>query len=74
MPESADVAITTVTVILIITSIVGNSLVCAVIKKNRDMRYIHRWNSAIITDNLIVGQHSTAWVRNQGKNSLLHLI
>lgn len=39
MSESADVGITTVTSILIITSIVGNSLVYAVIRKNRDMRY-----------------------------------
>lgn len=40
MAESADVAITTVMSILIITSIVGNLLVCAVVKKNRDMRYM----------------------------------
>ena len=40
MSESAEIAWTAVTSVLIITSIVGNSLVCAVIKKNRDMRYI----------------------------------
>ena len=60
MPESADTAITTVTFTLIITSVVGNSLVCAVIKRNRDMRYIRSWqdwHSAIITDKLIVGRH-----------------
>ena len=58
MPESANVAMAAVTFILIITSIVGNSLVCAVIKKNRDMRYIHRlqdWHSTIITDKLVNG-------------------
>ena len=38
MSESAEIAVTVVTSVLIITSIVGNSLVCAVIKKNRDMR------------------------------------
>ena len=38
MLESADVALTTVTSILIMTSIVGNSLVCAVVLRNRDMR------------------------------------
>ena len=52
MAESADVAITTVTFMLVIVSIVGNTLVCAVIKRNRDMRYIHGHRvqySAIIT-------------------------
>jgi len=51
MAESADVAITTVTFMLVIVSIVGNTLVCAVIKRNRDMRYIHGYRvqySAII--------------------------
>jgi len=39
MLELANVAIATVTSILAIASIIGNSLVCAVVKKNRDMRY-----------------------------------
>ena len=39
MSKSADVVITTVTSLLIITSIVGSCLVCAVIKRNREMRY-----------------------------------
>ena len=38
MSESVEVAVTVVTAVLIITSIIGNSFVCAVIKKNRDMR------------------------------------
>ncbi len=40
MPESAaTIAITTVLAILVIFDIVGNSLVCAIIKRNGDMRY-----------------------------------
>ena len=38
MSESAEIAVTIVTAVLIITSIIGNSFVCVVIKKNRDMR------------------------------------
>ncbi|KAL9957303.1 hypothetical protein ACROYT_G038922 [Oculina patagonica] len=38
MSESAGVAITTVVSFLVIVDIVGNSFVCAIIKKNRDMR------------------------------------
>ncbi|XP_078346931.1 pyroglutamylated RF-amide peptide receptor-like [Oculina patagonica] len=38
MSELAGVAITTVLSILVIVDIVGNSLVCLIIKRNRDMR------------------------------------
>lgn len=38
MPESADVAVTTMLALLIIADISGNCLVCLVIKKNKDMR------------------------------------
>ena len=38
MSESTEIAVTIVTSVLIITSIAGNSFVCAIIKKNRDMR------------------------------------
>ena len=38
MSESATIAITTVLSILAIVAIVGNLLVCAIIKKNREMR------------------------------------
>ncbi|XP_068696278.1 neuropeptide FF receptor 1-like [Montipora foliosa] len=38
MEETVKVAITTITSILIVTSIVGNSIVCVVVIKNRDMR------------------------------------
>jgi len=40
MLQSADVAITTVLILLVIVDIVGNSLVCAIIKRNRVMRYV----------------------------------
>ena len=41
MSESAAaVVITTVLSILVIVDIVGNSVVCAIIKRNRDMRYV----------------------------------
>ena len=40
MLQSTDVAITTVLSILAIVDIVGNSLVCAIIKQNPDMRYV----------------------------------
>ena len=40
MSESAAVtAISTVLYVLVIVDIVGNSVVCAIIKRNRDMRY-----------------------------------
>ena len=38
MSDTTGVAVTVVTSILISVCIVGNTLVCAVIKKNRDMR------------------------------------
>ena len=40
MYEADDVSITTMMSILVIISILGNSLVCAVIMRNRDMRYM----------------------------------
>ena len=40
MSETADVALTTVLTILIITDISSNLLVIFVIKKNKDMRYV----------------------------------
>lgn len=39
MLTSADIAIKTVLCLLVIVDIVGNALVCAVVKRNRDMRY-----------------------------------
>ena len=44
MYESAEVTISTVMFMLFVISTVGNSLVCAVIKRNRDMRYMHEYN------------------------------
>ena len=43
MSMSADIAITTVNFIIIITCIVGNWFVCAVVMRNRDMRYITKY-------------------------------
>ncbi len=40
MLESTGIAIAMVHSILIVIDIVGNCLVCAIIKKNRDMRYV----------------------------------
>lgn len=40
MDEEPGVAVTSVKSILIITSIIGNSLVCAVILKNPNLRYV----------------------------------
>ena len=37
--ESPKIAITTVQSVLVILNIVGNSLVCVAILKNKDMRY-----------------------------------
>lgn len=42
MSEAADVVITTVLFILVIVDIVGNSVVCAIIKRSRDMRYANK--------------------------------
>lgn len=40
MSESAEAAVTAVHCILVITNIAGNSLVCVIIIKNREMRYV----------------------------------
>ena len=48
MPGSAGVAITTVLSIFVILGILGNSLVCAIIKKNRDMRYFDKITLCIL--------------------------
>ena len=40
MSESAEAAVTAVHCILVITNIAGNILVCAIIIKNREMRYV----------------------------------
>ena len=39
MLQSSGIAIATVHSILVVIDIVGNCLVCAIIKKNQDMRY-----------------------------------
>ena len=40
MLQSSGIAIATVHSILVVIDIVGNCLVCAIIKKHRDMRYV----------------------------------
>ena len=40
MSKSAEIALTTVLAILIITDTISNLLVIFVIKKNKDMRYV----------------------------------
>ena len=42
MTGSAGVVITTVLSIFVVLGVVGNCLVCAIIKKNRDMRYFEK--------------------------------
>ena len=39
---SASVVITLVLFTLVVVNITGNSLVCAIIRKYRDMRYLYR--------------------------------
>ena len=43
MSEPDKVAIATVLSALIVVDIVGNSLVCVIIKKNRDLRYVNKY-------------------------------
>ena len=42
MSEPDKVAIATVLSALIAVDVVGNSLVCVIIKKNRDLRYVKK--------------------------------
>ena len=50
MLDLSRVAIATVHSLLIVTDIVGNSLVCAIIKKNKDMRYALNRIAAIFSE------------------------
>ena len=40
MPDSSEVIITTVNFIFIITCLVGNCFLCAVLMRNQEMRYL----------------------------------
>ena len=40
MIDSVGIAIATVHSMLIVINVVGNCLVCVIVKKNRDMRYV----------------------------------
>lgn len=46
-PESIQVVIVTVLSVLVIVDIIGNSLVCVVITRNQDMRYVKTKRSII---------------------------
>lgn len=54
MLQSADVAITTVLTLLAIVDILGNSLVCAIIKRNRVMRYVE-YEMHVINNGILLG-------------------
>ena len=41
MSSATEVVTNAVTSILVVLCIIGNSLVCAVVKKNHDMRLVH---------------------------------
>lgn len=45
--ESIQVVIVTVLSVLVIVDIIGNSLVCVVITRNQDMRYVKTKKSLI---------------------------
>ena len=47
MSESANVSITTVAYVLVVVNVVGNSFVCLVIRRNRDMRYVEGLSSSM---------------------------
>lgn len=40
MLQASGIAIATVHSVLVVIDIVGNCLVCAIIKRNQDMRYV----------------------------------
>ena len=61
-------AITTVASVLAIVNIVGNSLVCAIIKKNRDMRYADNKKQLLDDVSVISGK------LNKKKPVLLHIV
>ena len=55
MSESADVAVTIILTILIIVDIIGNCLVCFVIKGNQDMRQVESVEPILLLNyNLVV--------------------
>ena len=59
MSEAANVGITTVACIFVVVNVVGNSFVCLVIRRNRDMRYVELLSSSMhaatfVTEMLIV--------------------
>ena len=48
MSESAKIAIATVQSLLVILNIAGNSLVCVIIVKNQEMRYVGELGTAFV--------------------------
>ena len=51
--EPVGVVITTILTILVIVNVIGNSLVCAAIIKNHDMRYVHVWHLCYNFNNIL---------------------
>ena len=60
MSESAVVITTTAASILTVVNIMGNSLVCAIVKKNRNMRYVENKTIFMQYYNLLVLVYGTA--------------
>ena len=70
MLQSTDVTITTVLSILAIVDIVGNSLVCAIIKQNPDMRYVES-EMHVINNNILLALNKGVEANNHHfKNEL----
>ena len=60
MSESAVVITTTAASILTVVNIMGNSLVCAIVKKNRNMRYVENKTIVMQYYNLMILVYGTA--------------
>lgn len=58
--ETAAVAITTILSILVVIVIAGNSLVCLIVKRNRDLRYAEIWLFTIYKGKPVGSQYAWA--------------
>ncbi len=63
MSDSAGVPITTVLSILVVVNIIGNTLVCLIIKRNRDMRYT-KSNNVVFLVTYYVSQYKFMYHKN----------
>ena len=52
MSDSTQIAVTTVQSLIVVLNIAGNSLVCVIIAKNQEMRYVgellYKWKKLIM--------------------------